>query len=194
MASNAYTQQPPKAGNSTKVVLAERAFVATYPTAYADPAAKLNGSLTPAAGWQDLGIVMGSQVQLTYNKEVKFIETGIEKIRRGSYVVSKTAQAQFTLEQYDMGVMELVSGISKVAVTGGNKLYVGQDDIVEKSLLFVGSNKADPKEFHTYCKQANLTWAVEQNDDARVIRVTADLFAFDPGNGIDAYYVLYILN
>ena len=193
MPSNKYTTQPPKSGASTKTVLAERAYVHTVNTAYADPGAKLDGA--DPAGWTDLGIVAGSKVQLNYTKEVKYVETGIEKVRRGSYVMGKSAQAVFTLEQYDVDIIEILTAQTATAVGGiGGKLYIGQDDIVEKALLFVGTNKVDGKEHHIYCKKAGITWQTQEQDDARVIQVTADLYAFDPGNGLDAFFVWYVLD
>ena len=197
MASNLYTTQTPRNDASTKVVLAERAYIAAADSGYADPTAKLEGATPAISGggsWDDLGVVQGSQIQLTYSKETKFIETGIEKVRRGSYVLSKTAQAAFTLEQFDMAVIELVSGLTKTTFSGGAKIHVGQDDVVNRAFLFVGVNKTDDKEYHTYCKKGGLTWQIEQADDARVMKVTADLYAFNPGSGGDAYYTLFIVD
>lgn len=193
MPTNKYTTQPPKSGSSTKVVLAERAYINAANTAYADPGAKLEGA--DPSGWTDLGIVAGSKVQLTYTKEVRYVETGIEKVRRGSYTMGKTCQAVFTLEQFDIDVVELLTGQTASAVGSiGNKLHVGQDDVVDRALLFVGTNKVDGKEHHVYCKKAGLTWQLQEQDDARVLQVTADLYAFDPGDGIDAFFTWFVLD
>jgi hypothetical protein len=194
MASNAYTKQTPKSGSTVKAVIAERCFVHTAATAYVDPVAKLDGA-TPS-GWSDLGIVMGSKVALTYTKELRYVETGIERVRRASYLTQKTAQAQFTLDQYDIDVLELLTGLTADAVgVIGNKIHIGQDDVVSKAILFVGTNVVDGKEYHTYCPSANLAWNLEDNDDAKVMRVTADLFAFVPsGETVEALYSLYVLD
>lgn len=194
MPTNKYTQQPPKSGASTKAVMAERAYFAAANTAYADPSARLDGA--DPAGFTDMGVVGGSKVTMTYNKEVRYVETGIDKVRRGSYTMGKSAQAQWTLEQYDIDTIADLTGQSVTAVGGiGGKVFVGKDDIVEKALLFIGTNKVDGKEHHIYCKKAGLSWSLEDQDDSRVIRVTADLYAFVPsGETLDSFYVHYVLD
>lgn len=112
--SNKYTKQPPLSGASTKVVLAERVYFAAADTVYADPAARLDGA--DPVGWNDLGIVENSRVNLTYTKDIRYVETGIEKVRRGAYSLGKTAETQFTLEQYDIEQMELLTGDRKSVV------------------------------------------------------------------------------
>jgi hypothetical protein len=194
MASNKYTQQPPISGASIRSVIAERCYVAAVNTAYADPGAKLDGA--DPAGWTDLGIVANSKVQMTYNKDIKYIETGIDKVTRGAYTMGKTAEAQFTLEQFDLDTLELITGLTADAVGGiGGKLHIGQDDIIEKALLFVGTNKVDGKEYHTYCKKASLVYSFQDQDDARVLQVTARLYAFTPsGETVDAFFTMYVLD
>lgn len=197
MASNKWTAQDPIANNSTRSVLAERVFVNAADALYSDPTAKLDGGDPTAwSGYADLGIVAGSKATLTYNKEVKYIETGIDKVRRGVYLVGKSAQLAFTLEQYDMGVMEKITGLSKIAVgVIGSKMHVGQEDIVEKSLLILGTNKIDGKEHHIYCKKAGLTFQLAEQDDARVINVTAELYGFvASGQTTSCLFSLFILN
>jgi hypothetical protein len=163
-------------------------YVAPVGTSYPDPT-KLNGT-DPAAPWVDLGIVMNSQVQLAYTKETKYVETGIEKVRRGAYITQKTANAQFTLEQYDMGVLEAISGIASTSITGGKKMTVGLDDLVEKMMLFVGTNKFDGKEYHHLAKRGVITWNAQQNDDYRVIQVSAELYLDDT----DGFFKLFVLD
>lgn len=195
MASNKYTQQTPKSGSSIKVVLAQRVYVAPADTAYSDPGAKLDGA-DPAAPWVDLGIVEGSKVNMTYTKETNYIETGIEKIRRGAYITGKTCQLQFDLSQFDMDVLEEISGLTPDAVGAiGSKIHLGQEDFVEKALLIVGTNKIDGREHQYYCKKGSLVWSIEEADDARILRVTADLYAFTPsGETIDAFVTMYVLD
>ncbi len=194
MPSNKYTKQPPLAGASTKVVLAERVYIAPADTTYADPTARLDGA-DPAAPWEDLGIIMNSRVNLTYTKDIRYVETGIEKVRRGSYSLGKTAEVQFTLEQYDLAQMELITGLTRDVVGAiGGKLHIGQDDIVDRALLFVGVNKVDNKEHHIYCAKGTMSFNVQQEDDFRVLQVTGSLYAFVPdGETDEAFFSWYVL-
>lgn len=196
MASDKWTQQTPLTGQTIKAVLAERVYCAPADTVYADPSAKLAGA-DPASPWQDLGIVQNSKVQISYTKEVKLIKTGIDQIVRGAYLTGKTAQAVFTLEQFDSTVLQAVSGLTADVVGSpsiGTKLHIGQEDIVYLSLLFTGTNKIDAMEFQTYSKKAAVSFAFEDSDDARVCKVTADLQAFTPANEtVDALFTMYIL-
>ncbi len=193
--SNKYTKQPPITGASVKAVLAERVYIAAADTAYSDPVAKLAGA-DPGGAWSDLGIVANSRVQLTYTKDIRYVETGIEKVRRGAYSLGKTAEAQFTLEQYDLDTVSLVTGLSIDPVGGiGGKLHIGQDDIVEAALLFVGVNKIDGKEHHIYCKKGTMSFNLQQEDDFRVLQVSSSLYPFVPNGETDeAYYTWYVLD
>lgn len=194
MPSNKYTQQPALSGASVRAVIAERVYYANADTAYADPGAKLAGA--DPVGWNDMGIVMGSRVNLTYSKEVKPVNTGIEQVRRGSYSMAKSCKAEFTLEQFDLDLISILSGLSSTAVGAiGGKLHLGQDDVVEKALLFVGTNKVDGKEYHHYTKKCSLNWSIDQQDDSRMLKVEADMYAFTPsGETVDAYITLYVLD
>lgn len=195
MASNKWTQQPPLSGSSTRVVLAERAFIAPSDTVYADPTAKLAGT-DPASPWADLGIVKDSKILLTYTKDTKPVETGIEKVLRGTYVLGKKATATFTLEQYDIGTLALVGGLTPTAVGAiGNKVQIGQDDIVEGALLFLGTNKVDAKEFHHYTKKASLSWSIAEDGDARVMKVDAMLYSFlAAGETVEGFVTMIVLD
>lgn len=193
MPSNKNTTQTPLSGASTKVVLAERVYTKAADSSYSDPSAKLNG--TDPTGWTDLGVVMNSKVTLTYTKDIRYVETGIEKVARGAYSMAKTAEFQFVLEQYDLDILTLINGLSVTTVGAiGGKMYLGQDDVVERALLFVGTNKVDGKEHQIYCKKASLTYSIQEQDDARALQVNGRLYAFDPGNGTDAFFVLYVLD
>lgn len=203
MASDLRTQQTPKTGSSTKVVLAERVYMAPSDVilAYTAPTAKL-GNAAPGGTWVDLGIVAGSKVDLTYTKEIAYIETGLEKVRRGSYLKGKTAQAVFTLEQYDMALFESLSGLTRTQVQNnagnaviGGLIHIGQDSIVNRSLLFIGTGVIDGKEYHHYSAKGGLSFTFEMQEDSRVIKCTADLYSFVPTNeSIGAYLSLYILD
>jgi hypothetical protein len=195
MPTNKWTQQTPLSGASTRTVLAERVYYAAANTAYADPSAKLAGA-DPGGSWSDMGIVKDSKVTLTYTKETKPVMTGIEQVRRGSYTMAKKASAAWTLEQFDIDTISILSGLSITAVGGiGGKLHLGQDDVVEKALLFAGTNKVDSKEFQHYSKKASLTWDPAEDGDARVLKVTADFYSFLPsGETVEAYLTVYVLD
>lgn len=194
MPTNKYTQQPPLTGASTRTVLAERVYYANANTAYADPGAKLAGA--DPAGFSDMGIVMNSRVTLTYTKEVKPVNTGLEQVRRGSYSMAKACKAEFTLEQFDVDLISILSGLPITAVGAiGGKLHLGQDDVVEKALLFVGTNKVDGKEFQHYSKKCSLNWSIDQQDDSRMLKVEADMYSFLPaGETVEAYITVYVLD
>lgn len=200
--SNKFTKQPPLPGATVRAVLAERVYIAPSGTLYADPTARLNGT-DPAAPWEDLGILRDSRANLSYQKEIRYIETGIEKVRRGAYSLGKTAEVTFTLEQYDIEQLELVTGVAAQAVNDagspvasiGDKIYMGQEDIVEAALLFVGVNKVDGKEYHHYTQRGVLTFNIAQEDDFRVLNVTANLYPFvDTGETEEAYFKLIVLD
>jgi hypothetical protein len=173
--------------------MAERVYIAAADTAYVDPVARLDGG--DPVGWNDLGVVMNSRVNLAYTKDIRYVETGIEKVRRGAYSLGKTAECTFTLEQFDLTIMERITGLTQ-DVVGANsgKLHLGQDDIVERALLFIGVNKVDNKEHHVYCKKGTISFNLNQEDDARVIQVTASLYPFVPsGETEEAFYTWYVL-
>src|ERR1044072_7051114 len=177
--SNKLTKQPPVSGASTAAVMAERVYIAAADTAYAAPAARLDG--TDPVGWTDLGVVKDSRVNMSYTKEIRYVETGIERVRRGSYSGSKNAETNFMLEQYDLDTISLLTGLSIDAVGGiGGGLHIGQDDVVEKALLFIGINKVDGKEHDIYCKKGTLAFQIQQEDDRRIVSATASLYPFVP--------------
>jgi hypothetical protein len=193
--SNKYTKQPPISGASTAAVMAERCYIAPADTAYSAPGAKLAGA-DPGGLWVDLGIVKESRVNLSYTKETKYIETGIEKVRRGAYVLGKTAECNFMLEQYDLDSVALLTGLSITAVGGiGGVLHIGQDDVVEKALLFIGTNKIDGKEHHIYCKKGVVVFQIQQEDDRRLLAVTSSLYPFvASGETDEGFYDWYVLD
>jgi hypothetical protein len=174
--------------------MAERVYFAPADTVYAAPAARLDGA-DPASPWVDLGVVKDSMVQLSYTKEIKYVETGIEKVRRGAYSLGKTAEAKFTLEQYDLDSVAILTGLSITAVGAiGGVLHLGQEDIVDKALLFVGVNKVDGKEHHIYTSKGTITFDIQQQDDRRLLNVTASLYPFvSSGETEEGYYDWYVL-
>lgn len=202
MPSNKWTQGSPLSGATTRAVLAERCYIADADTSYSDPTDKYAGG--DPSSWDDLGIIKDSQVQLAYTKEIKPVETGIEKVLRGTYSMSKKCTATFTLEQFDLATLALVTDLSvqdvkktvlTVETTIGGKMHIGQDDVVEKALLFLGTNKVDGKEYQHYCKKASLTYNIEQADDSRVLKVDAMFYAFLPaGESVEAFFTLYVID
>jgi hypothetical protein len=195
VSSNKWTQQTPLSGASTRTVLAERAYFAPANTAYVDPVAKLNGA-DPGGAWVDMGIVKDSKITLTYTKEVKPVETGIEKVRRGSYVMAKKCVASWVLEQYDVDTLSMVSGLSITAVGSiGGKLNLGTDDLVEKALLFLGTNKVDGKEFQHYSKNSALTFSTTEDADSRMLKVDAEFYSFlASGESVEGYVTVFVLD
>jgi len=200
MASNKITKQEPLAGSTIKAVIAQRAYIAAdalqlYRTGTYEPV-KLNG-VDPngmAGTWYDLGIVAGSIVNVTYNKEVAFIETGLEKVRRGAYLKGKTASAEFTLEQFDSAIFANL-GLSVDTITNGKAIHLGQEDIIRRSLLFMGVNQIDGLEYHMHSKDASVAFAIEQQDDSKVLKVTCEFFPFIPyGETAEALLSTYILS
>lgn len=193
--SNKYTKQPPISGASTAAVMAERVYIAPADTVYGAPGAKLAGA-DPGGAWVDLGIVKDSRVTLNYTKDIKYVETGIEKVRRGAYTLGKTAEASFMLEQYDIDSVALLTGLTIQAVGGiGGVLHIGQDDVVERALLFIGTNKLDGKEHHIYCKKGVVVFQVQQEDDRRLLAATASLYPFvSTGETDEGFYDWFVLD
>lgn len=179
--SNKFTKQTPIAGAPAAVVIAERVYLAPADTIYATPTSALDGS-DPGAPWVDLGTIDGSKVTLALTKNVQYIETGIEKVKRGSYVNGKDAQISFGMTQYHPDVIASISGVSSVNPSGGiKKIQLGQEGVVERAVLFVGTNVADGSEFQHYSKKAGLIFTVEENGDQRQMKVTGTCFPFvDP--------------
>jgi hypothetical protein len=191
--SNKYTKQTPLSGSSVKAVMAERVYIAPADTVYADPSARLDGD-DPGAPWEDLGVVMNSRVNLSYTKDIRYVETGIERVRRGAYSLGKTAECSFTLEQYDIAAMEAVTGLAAGAVGAiGSKVQIGQDDIVEGAFLFVGVNKIDGKEHHIYTKKGVISYNIAQEDDFRVLQCSISLYPFIAAGETDEGFYTWIV-
>ena len=72
---------------------------------------------------------------------------GLGEVLRAVYLKGKAATVKFTLEQSDKDVVGLGSGLTPVAVGAvGHKIYVGQEGVIERAIVFVGTNKLDGKE------------------------------------------------
>lgn len=179
--SNKNTKQTPLSGAPAAVIVAERVYIAPANTVYATPSAKLDGT-DPGAPWDDLGVIADSKVSLALTKNIQYIETGLEKIKRGSYVAGKDCQISFGMQQYHPDILAKVSGVSSVVIAStGAKTQLGQEGIVERALLFIGTNPSDGSEFQHYSKRSGLAFSVEDNGAQRQIKVTGTCYPFvDP--------------
>jgi hypothetical protein len=135
----------------------------------------------PAAytGWTDLGIVNGN-AKLTYEKKLAEVRTGLDGVLRDTYIESKTATLEFTLQQFDDVALEAVTGLTASVITSGSVVnyQVGQDDVIKKAILLVLTSKIDGKEIQLYHPSAILSFNYDEADNAMVLKVTASLPAF----------------
>jgi hypothetical protein len=153
---------------------------------------KTNGA-TPT-GWSDAGI-MDTPGKLTYKKNEKKVTTGIDKVIRAVYSESKEASIDITLVQMDDYLLSLLGFNGSVATAGSSMNFlVGQEDIIQKALLCVYSNKLDGKEFHVYHPAAYLNCTFDMASDKMVVKVSAELVPFTPATGpsVEALYALNI--
>lgn len=186
--SNRQTQQPSLALSSVKCILASRAFVRDYTSALTNnsPGARIDA--TDPSGWTDLGAVMKSKVAMTYNKDYADVRSGLDGVYKTSYVTSKTCEWSFALDNYDNLVIAALTGTAASTSTAGGstgyRFWIGKEDVVEKQLLIVGTNKIDNKEHQYWAPSAILKFAWEEDGDAIVVRVTATLRAVDFKNSI----------
>ena len=136
--------------------------------------AKSDGTLP--SGYTDLGIVVG-KAKVSYTKEIKEIRTGVDQVLRQSYVGQKTGTLEATLGQFDDVVLEQVSGITPSVITAGSGVVygIGSEDIIEKAMVLVSQNKADGKEAQFYSPNAFLSFTIEDDGDATVLKAHADL-------------------
>lgn len=180
IASNRQTQQTAIAGQSVKCILAGRAFIKATDAAATFPGIQKLGDGTPS-GWTDLGAVMRSKVTMDYAKEYNEVRSGLDGVYQVSYVTTKSCTWSFALDQFDSTVLAELLGATKSQgfVTSGSaqgyKLWVGKEDTVVKQLFMLGTNKIDSKEHQYWAPEADLRFAWEEDGDAVVIRVTANL-------------------
>lgn len=201
---NNFTSQKPLTilGNTGNQVLnlipASRVFLKDPDSVNAAPVAtyaaysfKTNG-VTPV-GWSDAGI-MDAPGKLTYTKNAKKVQTGIDKVTRAVYADSKDATLQFNLEQVDDYLLSELGFTGSVATAGSSMNFmVGQEDIVQKALLCVYVNKLDGKEFHVYHPSAAINCTFEMASEKMVVKVDADLTAFTvAGQNVESLYALNI--
>jgi hypothetical protein len=184
--TNRNTQQTPitlgrTGAQSIRFIPGPRVYMRTADSTSAAPVqnyyTKSNG--TTPSGWTDLGIVSGV-VTLTYEKEIKDIETGIDQVLRLSYVGKKTAGIEFSLGQFDDVALETISGLTaSVIVAGSTVAYkVGSEDLIQRAVMFVVQNKIDGKEWQFYNPNALLSFQILEEDDALVLKANGRLPAF----------------
>ncbi len=188
---NAWTRQNPGPAGRTgeqsiKFVPAPRVFIKTAESTTAAPVqayfTKSNGAVP--SGWTDLGIIEGL-AQVTYNKELKQVLTGVDQILRIQYVGQKTAEIEANFSQFDDKAFENISGLTASVISNGSIIGygVGEEDVITKALLLVASNKLDGKEWHIYNPSAYISFGYELNGDFLELKMTAALGAFTPQNG-----------
>lgn len=138
---------------------------------------KSNGA-TPT-GWTDLGIMDGPG-QVTYTKDRKKVQTGIDQVVRAVYIDQKTAELAVTLDQFDDVVLQNISGLTPSVITNGSvvNFQLGQEDIINKALLLVCQNKLDGKEIQFYHPAADLSFVIDYSNDKMSLKLSADLIAF----------------
>lgn len=187
IASNRQTQQPSLDGQSVKCILASRAFIKTQGNSDTFPMAERVDESTPS-GWTDLGAIMRSKVSMEYTKEYNEVRSGLDGVYQVSYVTAKSCSWSFALDNYDSAILAELTGATRSYVTSGNqsgyKLWVGKEDTIVRQLFLVGTNKIDSKEHQYWSPAADIRFAWEEDGDAIVIRVTAQLqgkkFTDDP--------------
>lgn len=163
-----------------KFIDAPRVYIKAKDTVATVPYVK-SGGVKPT-GWTDLGVVEG-KVKVAYTKERKEIRTGIDQVLRAAYAGQKSASFEFVLTQFDDVVLKELSGLSASVITSGSivQFSLGQDDVVERALLFVSQNKLDGKEIQFYHPAAFISFGIEDAGDATVCRGRGDLAAFTLG-------------
>lgn len=179
---NAFTAQNPlTAAGLTgvqilKLIPAPRVFmkVAVDPQPVVIPAVKSNGVVANLSGWTDLGIVDG-MAKLGYNKKTKEIKTGIDNVLRAAYVNDKTATLEFNLSQVDDTVLQAISGLTASLITSGSvyAFHMGQEDLVQMSLLLVVQSKLDGKELQFYNPNVYMNFEFVEASDMMQLKCTA---------------------
>jgi len=202
--SNNFTTQKPLTilGNTGNQVLnaipASRVFIKDVDSTTATPldsyvaySFKTNGQ-TPS-GWSDAGI-MDTPGKLTYKKNEKKVETGIDKVIRAVYAESKEATLDFDLVQIDDYLLSLLGFNGSVATAGSSMNFlVGQEDVIQKALLCVYVNKLDGKEFQVYHPAAYLNCTFDMANQKMLVKVSAELVPFTPiGATSEALFALTI--
>lgn len=136
------------------------------------------GTGVTAGTYVDLGI-MSTPGKVTYTKNQKKIQTGIDKITQMIYVESRTANIEFNLDQMDDYLLQQLGFASSVITSGSSiNFQIGQEDVVNLALILVYENKIDGKEIQWYHPSAAFTVTFETSSDALVIKCNVELIAF----------------
>jgi hypothetical protein len=142
---------------------------------------KSNGA-TPA-GFTDLGI-MNQDAKITYTKNVKKVQTGLDKFVQAVYVGDKTCVIEFSLSQMDEYLMAQL-GFTTSTITAGSSVnfQIGQEDVIAKAMIMVFQNKLDGKEIQWYHPAAQLTVTFDSKPEEAAVKVSADCIAFTAAGG-----------
>jgi hypothetical protein len=192
--TNNWTQQVPLSAvgatgiQSIRFIPACRVFLKTPDSKTAAPvnqmaaySMKTNG-ITPT-GWTDTGI-MDAPGKITYTKNKKKIQTGIDKVTRATYIESREASVSFDLTQIDDVVMTALGFVNSVITAGSTvNFQLGQEDVIQKAMLMVYANKLDGKEIQWYHPSAEIDVDIDMSSDAVVAKCNADLVAFIAAGG-----------
>jgi hypothetical protein len=164
-----------------KFIPGPRMYVKAVDTTATPVVAKSNGS-TPA-GWTDLGTVEGN-ARLAYDKEVKQVRTGIDQVLRASYIGQKSASVEVVLNQFDDKMFAEVSGITPSLISNASiyQFTTGSEDIVQRAVLLVLQNKLDGKEWQLYHPSADISFQIEDANEAMVVRMRCEFKAFTFGS------------
>lgn len=143
------------------------------------PTAPVGAGITVGT-YVDLGI-MSTPGKVTYTKNQKKIQTGIDKITQLIYVESRSAMLEFNLDQMDDYLLQQLGFVSSVITAGSSiNFQIGQEDVVTLAMIMVYQNKIDGKEIQWYHPAAAFTVTFETSTDQVVIKCSVELTAFTP--------------
>lgn len=136
------------------------------------------GAGVVAGTYIDLGI-MSTPGKVTYTKNQKKVQTGIDKITQLIYVESRSAMVEFTLDQMDDYLLQEL-GFSSSVITAGSSInfQIGQEDVVNMAMVLVYENKIDGKEIQWYHPSAAFTVTFETSAESLVIKCSVEMIAF----------------
>jgi hypothetical protein len=122
---------------------------------------------------------MSTPGKVTYTKNQKKVQTGIDKITQLIYVESRSASIEFNLDQMDDYLLQQL-GFSSSVITAGSSInfQVGQEDVVNMAMVLVYENKIDGKEIQWYHPSAAFTVTFEASADQLAIKCMVELVAF----------------
>jgi hypothetical protein len=181
--SNKNTTQAPIVGpglTGTQVkffIPAGRFYIKALDTTPSAPVGKSFGK-TPT-GWTDLGMMM-DQGTVNYSKDIIKLKSGTDKVLQSAYVGEKTGTFECVLGQYDDIVLQNVTGLTPSTIQANSivRFNIGAEALVQKAVLLVSQNKTDGKEIQYYSPNAFITFSIDQQDGAQVVKLTADLPLF----------------